>query len=92
MRKDNKARFSLGSLSCSTVFFIPNLSFLFLFLKKHPLNSVSNLRRNISKPRQVKTRAEHHVGFLLHEVCKKAGRRRRRRAGMNTFHRTAAFW
>lgn len=88
MRKD-KAGFSLGSLSCSTIFSSRIFLFLLPFLKKHPLNSVSHLRRNITKPRQVKTRAEHRVGFLLHQVCKKAGRRR---AGMNTFHRTAAFW
>lgn len=48
------------------IFFILILVLFPLF--KHLLNSVNNLCRNMRKPMQMKTRAECHVGFLLHQT------------------------
>lgn len=48
-------------------FFILNLVFSFPVFK-HLLNTVNSLGGTISKPRQMKTRAECHLDFLLHQI------------------------
>lgn len=65
MKEDNRAQhhFSLGNFSSSNIFLHPKSCF-FPFFLRHLLNSVNNLRRNVSKLREIKTGAEHHVFFL----------------------------